>query len=103
MVANGVKRERIVIDPGLGFGKRFRDNIDLLKNIEAFRATGYPLLIGHSRKSFIGNILDLKDPEDRLEGTLAISAFCYMAGVEIIRVHDVKEHARVFETLKIFK
>lgn len=103
LIEKGISRESIILDPGLGFGKRFRDNIDLLNNIDTFRASGYPLLIGHSRKSFIGRILDLKDPDDRLEGTLAVSSYCYMRKVEIIRVHDVKEHYSLFKTLSFFK
>ncbi len=91
--------EQIILDPGIGFGKRFEDNIGILKNIEKFKKFGYPLLVGHSRKSFIGHILDESDPEKRLYGTLAVTAYLALKGVEIIRVHDIKPNHDVIKTI----
>jgi len=99
----GVPRDRIVLDPGIGFGKRKEDNLRILRHLEAFRGFGLPLLIGHSRKSLIGRILDSPDPADRLEGTLAISALCAAEGVEILRVHDVRENLRVLRTVAMVR
>ena len=95
----GVPRDRIILDPGIGFGKRQEDNLAILKNIDVFKETGFPLLIALSRKSFIGNILG-NDPEERLAGTLAANLFSLVHGADIVRVHDVKETS---DTLKIAK
>ncbi len=97
---NGIKKEKIVIDPGIGFGKRVFDNLLILKNIDEFKKLGFPLLIGHSRKSFIGKVLGIEKPEDRLVGTLAITAFLYLKKVNIVRVHDVIETKQIFKTLE---
>ncbi|MGI6253508.1 MAG: dihydropteroate synthase [Aminivibrio sp.] len=91
----GIDRERIIIDPGIGFGKSYGDNLRILNGLEAFQIFGRPLLVGHSRKAFIGRALGLNTPEDRLEGTLALTAMCAMKGASMVRVHDVKENARV--------
>jgi len=93
---------QIIIDPGIGFGKRVSDNIEIIKNIREFKKLGYPVLIGHSRKSFIGYLLGNLPPEERLEGTLAITAYLAMKEVNILRVHDVKENVRVIEVIKAF-
>lgn len=92
---SGIKREQIVLDPGLGFGKRNEDNLCILKNIREFRSLGRPILIGHSRKGTISKVLGCKGPEEALYGTLAISAYCALNGVEILRVHDVLENKQV--------
>jgi dihydropteroate synthase len=86
----GVPRENIIIDPGIGFAKRFEDNIQLLKNIHALHALGFPLLLGTSRKSFIGQIT-ANSPGERLAGTLASIASAFARGVKFFRVHDVGE------------
>jgi dihydropteroate synthase len=83
-----------LIDPGIGFGKRFQDNTTILKNLSEFRALGRPILVGTSRKSFIGKALDLP-VNDRLEGTLASIAVAVLNGANVIRAHDVKEAIRV--------
>jgi dihydropteroate synthase len=99
----GVSQEKIILDPGVGFGKRRDDNFEIIANLKEFRKFGLPLLIGVSRKGFIGRAIELAgvephvSPEDNLEGTLAISALCAMEAVEIVRVHDVKENRRVVE------
>jgi Dihydropteroate synthase and related enzymes len=95
----GIPAERILLDPGLGFGKRREDNLRILRNLDAFRIFGRPLLIGHSRKGFIGATLGLADPEDRLEGTLAVTALCGLHNVALVRVHDVEGNARVLSML----
>ena len=82
--------DQIVIDPGIGFGKSQKHNLDLLKNLNKFGQLGKPLLLGISRKSFIGNILDLP-AKDRLEGSLGASVVGVLKGASIIRTHDVKE------------
>ncbi len=96
----GCSRNRIILDPGLGFGKSDCHNLRILREISRFRSFGLPLLIGHSRKSTIGRVLDLPRPEDRLEGTLALSAWCAVQGVEILRVHDVKENRRAVRMIE---
>jgi dihydropteroate synthase len=88
----GIKQ--IMIDPGIGFGKKFEHNIQLLKELNSFTSLGYPLLVGVSRKSFLGAILNLP-PKDRMEGTAAAVTASILNGANIIRVHDVKEMKRV--------
>lgn len=95
-MAAGVVRENIILDPGLGFGKKHIHNLKLLNNLPELTAEGFPILIGASRKSLIGHVLDAP-VEDRLEGTLAVSALCTAAGADILRVHDVKENLRVVQ------
>ncbi len=90
----GIARDRMVLDPGLGFGKTVDQNLRILSRLEEFRRLGCPLLVGPSRKSFIGAVLGLPVTE-RLEGTLGVVAACAMARVEIVRVHDVAEAHRV--------
>lgn len=85
--------EQMMVDPGIGFGKRQVDNVQLIAGLSRFKQLGYPILIGPSRKSFIGAILDLP-VEERLEGTLAAVVACVLNGANIVRVHDVKEARR---------
>jgi len=91
----GIPRDRIFIDPGIGFGKRLEDNLLLLKNIDRFVATGYRVLVGTSRKSFIGKLTGKEEPAERLFGTAATVALCVGSGVSIVRVHDVAEMVEV--------
>ena len=84
---------QMFIDPGIGFGKRQGQNLQLIKGLAQFRALGHPILVGPSRKSFIGNILDLP-VSDRLEGSLAAAVACVLYGANVMRVHDVKETKR---------
>lgn len=88
----GIKKERIAIDPGIGFGKRKQDNIDLLAHLEAFVATGYPVLLGTSRKRFMGTICNISEPSELVTATAVTTALGIMAGVQIFRVHDVWEN-----------
>ena len=110
-LSRGVRKENIIIDPGIGFGKRPRDNVLLLRKLDELRPDGVrSMLIGLSRKSFLGRILDAdrevlksrgrslisqgapeSSPSDRLTATLAAHAWCLAAGADILRVHDVKE------------
>jgi dihydropteroate synthase len=87
--AYGLRREHLIIDPGIGFGKRLEDNLALLNGLEAFFELDRPILVGVSRKSFIGKILNAP-PEDRLEGTIAASVVSLVRGAHILRVHDVR-------------
>ncbi|HJN14033.1 MAG TPA: dihydropteroate synthase, partial [Armatimonadota bacterium] len=90
----GLPRDHIVIDPGFGFGKTVNQNLTLLRRLRDFRSLGCPVLMGTSRKSTIGAVLDLP-AEERVEGTAATCACAIMNGADIIRVHDVKEMVRV--------
>ncbi|MCD5416465.1 dihydropteroate synthase [Candidatus Bipolaricaulota bacterium] len=92
-IAAGISTEKIIIDPGIGFGKRLADNLAILQNLAQFNDLGVPILIGLSRKSFLGKILDLPAAE-RLEGTIAANAVAILNGADIIRVHDVSEGRR---------
>ncbi len=89
----GVKKESILLDPGIGFGKTIEHNLLLIKKLGEIKRLGYPVLMGPSRKSFIGKILNLPAGE-RLEGTLAAVCACVLNGASVVRVHDVKETAR---------
>lgn len=93
-LAAGVKKEQIILDPGIGFGKTVAQNLQLLNQLPQIKAMGYPILLGTSRKSFIGYTLDLP-PDERVEGTAATVAIGIERGADIIRVHDVKAMARV--------
>ncbi|MCD6220127.1 dihydropteroate synthase [Candidatus Calescamantes bacterium] len=95
----GIKEEKIWIDPGIGFGKTLTHNLSLLRNISSFKNLGRPVLVGPSRKSFIGAILNLP-PEERLFGTLGAIAWCYYQGVDMVRVHDVKETKEMLEVME---
>jgi len=88
----GVKQ--IIVDPGIGFGKNLEHNLELMRNLKSATPVGFPILVGPSRKSFIGKILDL-GVDERLEGTAAAVAACIIRGAHIVRVHDVKEMKRV--------
>jgi len=90
----GIDKDKIIIDPGIGFGKTVEHNLHILNNLDRFNVLERPILIGVSRKSFIGKILDLP-ANDRLEGTAAAVAFSLIRGAHIVRVHDVKEMNRV--------
>jgi len=91
--AAGVKDDKIILDPGIGFGKTVEQNLILMSRLGEIRALGYPILLGASRKSMIGKILDLP-PKDRVEGTIATTVLGIIQGVDIVRVHDVLENSR---------
>ncbi len=89
----GIPKDRIILDPGVGFGKTREQNLQVINRLEEFKTLGYPVLLGTSRKSVIGLTLDLP-AEERLEGTLATTVFAVMKGAAFVRVHDVKENIR---------
>lgn len=98
--------QTIIIDPGIGFGKTLEHNLQLLANLETFKTSDTPLMVGASRKSMIGAVTGRKDPGDRLAGTLAIHYDAMLRGANIIRVHDVAEAVdtiRVFNALREIK
>ncbi len=93
---NGLTGDQVIIDPGIGFGKTYEQNLEVLSRLKEFRILGKPVLLGASRKSTIGKILDLP-VDERLEGTIATSVLGVAAGVDIIRVHDVLANRRAIE------
>jgi len=86
----GINNGSIIIDPGIGFGKELEHNLEIVHKLDAFRCLGHPVLLGLSRKSFIGKIVPDKGPQDRLEGTIAACVLALLKGAAILRVHDVK-------------
>jgi dihydropteroate synthase len=93
-VRAGIERSRIIVDPGFGFGKEWRENLELLNRLDELKALELPILVGFSRKRTIGRVLGLPE-DDRLEGTLATTALAIARGADIVRVHDVKPNVRV--------
>jgi dihydropteroate synthase len=91
-LAAGLKKQNIVIDPGIGFGKRKQDNLDLLAHLDAFVTLGFPVLLGTSRKRFMGSICDVTEPSELVTATAVTTALGVMAGVRFFRVHDIKEN-----------
>ena len=99
----GIPKERIFIDPGIGFGKTLEHNILLLKNLDKFVSTEYRVLVGTSRKSFIGGLTGKEKPAERIFGTAATVALCAAAGVSIVRVHDVAEMLDIVKVVNALK
>ncbi|MCI0497588.1 MAG: dihydropteroate synthase [Thermoplasmata archaeon] len=95
-LGSGIRRECIVVDPGIGFGKTAEHNLLLLGHLGEIASIGQPVLVGPSRKSFIGAVLDLP-PEERLEGTLAACVVAYLGGASVFRVHDVAAARRALD------
>jgi dihydropteroate synthase len=98
-IMSGIGRDRIVLDPGIGFGKTREHNLSLLRHVDRLMEEGYPVMVGPSRKSFIGAVLDLA-VEERLEGTAAAVAWLAAKGVQIVRVHDVRQMVRVVRMME---
>ncbi len=101
---SGIPEERVIIDPGIGFGKTVDHNLEIIKNLKDFTLLGRPVLIGVSRKSFIGKLLGGAPPSARMEGTAAAVAVSIFNGAHIVRVHDVREMsmvARVADAIKL--
>ncbi|MBE9017524.1 dihydropteroate synthase [Chroococcidiopsis sp. CCALA 051] len=90
-IASGIDPARIIIDPGIGFAKKYHQSIEILRRLSEFRALNCPILVGASRKSFIGHILEQPDPKARVWGTAAACCGAIAHGADIVRVHDVKE------------
>jgi len=91
---NGVKSENIILDPGIGFAKNHDENIEVMKHLKEFSSLGYPVLLGTSRKSFIGTILNGISPKERVEGTITTTVLGILNNCDFIRVHDIKENKR---------
>lgn len=98
---SNIADHKIIIDPGIGFGKSLEQNYSIINNISFFKKMGYPVLIGLSRKSLIGKLYSTE--EDRLPATIALNSIAVYNGADIIRVHDVKEHKLMIEPLKILQ
>ena len=96
----GIKHNNIILDPGIGFGKNLKHNITLLKNISIFHSLGLPIMLGLSRKRFIKDISKKNDTKERLGGTISSCIQSYLQGVQILRVHDVKEINQAFKVFK---
>jgi dihydropteroate synthase len=94
-VASGIPRDRLCVDPGIGFGKSLEHNLALLRSIASFEDLRVPVLVGASRKRFIGQLTDVDDPAERVEGTAGAVAWCAANGVDVVRVHDVLQMSRV--------
>ena len=95
----GIKHKHIIVDPGIGFGKKLKHNMKLISNVSIFHSLGFPILLGISRKRFIKDISGKNDDEKRLGGTISASLFAMMQGVQILRVHDVND---VIQGTKVF-
>ena len=98
--SEGIKHNKIIIDPGIGFGKNLKHNMNLISNISIFHSLGFPVLLGLSRKKFIKDLSRNNDTKGRLGGTISSSIFAIMQGVQILRTHDVNE---LMQSIKVFK
>ena len=96
---NGIKDEQIIIDPGICFGKTLEHNLEIISKISLFHSLGYPIMVGPSRKSFIGKIMGEKDNPQRLGGTIGSVLYSYLQGIQLFRVHDIQE---TNEALKVY-
>ena len=95
----GIRHNNIIIDPGIGFGKNLKHNMNLISNISIFHSLGLPILVGNSRKRFIKEISGKNDTKNRVGGTVASSIYLMMQGIQILRVHDVNE---LLQGVKVF-
>ena len=96
----GITHNNIIIDPGIGFGKNLKHNMNLMRNISIFHSLGFPILVGNSRKRFIKELVKKNDSDKRIGGTVASSIYLMMQGVQILRIHDVNE---LIQGIKVFK
>ncbi|MBS3819632.1 dihydropteroate synthase [bacterium] len=96
VLSHGISKKSILVDPGIGFGKRFQDNLDLIQNLQFLNELNCPIMVGTSRKSFLGQILNLP-PQERVEGTIASSILSILHGAHILRVHDVRAVKRAIQ------
>jgi dihydropteroate synthase len=99
VISKGVDRKKIIIDPGIGFGKSVENNFEIINNLNQFTKLGYPVLLGASRKSFIGITLDVPE-DDRIEGSLAANVIGLQKGVSVFRVHDVDQTRKALTIAK---
>ncbi|WP_415304174.1 dihydropteroate synthase [Candidatus Pelagibacter sp. Uisw_090] len=98
--SKGIKHNNIIIDPGIGFGKNLKHNMNLIRSISIFHTLGFPILLGLSKKKFIKDLSGKNDTKERLGGTIASSIYSMMQGVQILRIHDVNE---LIQSIKVFK
>ncbi|MFU8818801.1 MAG: dihydropteroate synthase [Desulfurivibrio sp.] len=103
LTARGIKRERLIIDPGIGFGKTLEHNLAILRNLAQFRALGRPLLIGHSRKSFLAKLLGELPVEQRDLPSAVVAALCALNGADIIRTHNVEATSQALRLARIWQ
>jgi dihydropteroate synthase len=99
-VAAGVEEENIILDPGIGFGKTLEHNLALLNHLDSIVELGFPVLVGVSRKSFIGKLTGVEDPRERLFGTVAANVLAYERGATLFRVHDVRPNREALEVAR---
>lgn len=99
----GIKKENIAVDPGIGFGKRREDNIDLIAGLDKIVQLGYPVLLGTSRKRFMGSLCSVSEPTELVTATAVTTALGVMAGVQMFRVHDVKENRQAADVALVIK
>ena len=102
-VEAGIEKEKIIVDPGIGFGKKVEHNLEILSRFCEFNEMGYPVLTGVSRKFFIGNLLGGLPAEERLEGSIAAAVYAFLSGASILRVHDIKETLRAIKIAKAIR
>ena len=100
LISMGVKHNNIMIDPGIGFGKNLKHNMNLIRSVSIFHTLGFPILLGLSRKKFIKDLSGKNDSKKRLGGTVASSLYAIMQGVQVLRIHDVNE---LRQSIKVFK
>ncbi len=98
--SKGIKHNNIILDPGIGFGKKLKHNMNLIRSVSIFHSLGFPILVGNSRKKFIKDISKKNDSYNRIGGTISSSLYLMMQGVQILRIHDVNE---VMQAIKVFK
>ena len=98
--SQGIKHNNILIDPGIGFGKNLKHNMNLIRSISIFHTLGFPILLGVSRKKFIKDLSGNNDTKGRLGGTVASSLYAIMQGVQVLRIHDVNE---LRQSIKVFE
>ena len=99
-ISSGINKDKIIVDPGLGFGKGIEDNCEIIRRLSELKDLDFPIMIGASRKTFIGNIAETNKPlpvTERLEGSLAAACIAVANGADIVRVHDVKETRRCID------
>lgn len=102
-ISLGVDASALILDPGLGFGKTKEQNFDLLRGLPTLAALGAPLMIGHSRKSFLGAVVTDRDPADRLSAGLAVTSLARAAGARLFRVHEARPHREALRMTEVFK
>jgi dihydropteroate synthase len=102
LLADGIEEKNIIIDPGIGFGKTVADNVEIVQNLHKFKALGFRVLIGLSRKSFLGKIIN-KGYSELLPVSLAVNTLALLANVDMLRVHDISEHRDVIDLMAHFK